>query len=100
MADWFYSVRVARDEDLVQWGASNLLVQLVCENHLNANFHETDREASACEIAVKALENRYGSEAISVIGYKEVSRYSGNFPMNLSTETCFTAPCGCRAWII
>jgi hypothetical protein len=57
------------------------------------------RKAAACKIAEDALKSRYGSEGIADVNYKEVSRYTGNIPMNLGNAN-FTASCRCRVWWI
>ena len=93
MADWFYTVQLARTKDLARLAAEHLLVQLVCENHLNARFQESDRETSACEIAGDYTRRHYGADIAAIIGYRKASRYGGDIPMNLG-EASFTSPCG------
>lgn len=93
MADRFYFVRVAQSEDLAKLGNSELLVQLMCEDHLRGR--KVDLESSAFEIALTAMKSRYPSAPN--IGYKEVNQYPGELPVNFKTAD-FLAPCGCRAW--
>ena len=99
MADWFYCVDLSRDEDSARERryVEKFLVELICEDHSNERHYESYRETSACDIAMEAFENRYGSQAEEDIGYKRANRYRGIVPANLG-EASFTASCGCLAW--
>jgi hypothetical protein len=99
MADWFYCVDLSRDEDSARdrRNVEKFLVELICADHSNERHHESYRETSACDIAMSAFENRYGSQAEEDIGYKRANRYRGIVPTNLG-EASFTASCGCLAW--
>lgn len=93
MADGLYFVRVAQNEDLGRLGDSELLVQLMCEDHRRAR--RRDPESSALDIALSAMKSRYPSAP--KIGHKEVIQYPGEVPENFRRAD-FPAPCGCRAW--
>ena len=71
-------------------GRYGLLVQLVCEKHLNRH-----REDSAREIAQAAARQLWGIET----GHKSVALWDKPLPMSLH-EAHYTAQCGCRAWHI
>ena len=94
MADWFYFVNVALDEESIRLDNSQLLVQLICEDH--AKYYEADRQSSASRIAKDAVSGRYPSTGTD-IGYTEANRFSGELPSNFA-KADFVAPCGCRAW--
>jgi hypothetical protein len=93
MADYFYMVDISATEET----ASNpkfvdrLLVQLRCCEHQKSGLPETEREDSACELAVR----RYNLET-AVIGYRRANRYDGAVPSSLGNP--FTEPCGCYSW--
>jgi hypothetical protein len=99
MADLFYVVQLARNEDIARHyprGVEKWLIQLICEDHRNAS--EAIREALACEIAISFVERRWGSEQAATIGHKEVlHRYSGELSTKFGDAT-YIAPCGCRGW--
>jgi hypothetical protein len=99
VAAWFYTVDLSRDEDFAhdRRHVEKFLVELICKDHSNEHHDESCREASACEIAMNAFENRYGSQAVEDIGYKQANRYHGIIPTNLG-EASFTASCGCLVW--
>jgi hypothetical protein len=99
MADWFYCVDLSRDEDSARERryVEKFLIELICEDHSNGRHYESYRETSACDIAMNAFENRYGSQTAEDIGYKRANRYRGIVPTNLG-EASFTASCGCLAW--
>ena len=94
MADRSYFVTAALDEESIRLGNSQLLVQLICEDH--AKYYEADRQSSASRIAKDAVSSRYPSAGAD-IGYTEVNRFSGDLPSNFA-QPDFVAPCGCRAW--
>ena len=94
MADWFYFVTAALDKESARLGSSQLLVQLICEDH--AKYYEADRQSSASRIAKDAVSSRYPSAGTD-IGYTEAARFSGDLPANFKSAD-FVAPCGCRAW--
>jgi len=99
MPDWFYAVRLSGSEEIARAFpryVAEFLVQLVCEEHLRPNFHEGNREASACEVAMKACKSQYGSDWAQGIRYTKASR--GDLPVNLG-DADFSAPCGCRVWV-
>ena len=80
MADWFYFVTVALDEASAVLDSSQLLVQLVCEDH--ACSYEIDRESSARRLAVDFVGNRY--PPLTEIGYVETARFTGRLPKDFS----------------
>jgi hypothetical protein len=98
--DWYYIVRLAQARELAHASrpkVEDLLVELICEKHLNARFREFDCEASACEVAVETINCLYGGQLAAIVGYKKATRYAGG-PLTKLGEATFTAPCGCRAW--
>jgi hypothetical protein len=93
MADYLYMVDLSASEET----ASNpkyvdrLLVQLICDEHKKSSLPETDREASACELAL----SRYDPET-TLIQYRRAKRYDGTLPSSLGYP--YIEPCGCKVW--
>ena len=80
--------------------SENFLVQLICEGHQGLKLYdESSRKAAACKIAEDALKSRYGSEVMTDVNFKEVSRYTGNIKMNLG-DANFTAVVVASVWWI
>jgi hypothetical protein len=94
MAGLYYFVRVAKSESLARFGSSELLVQLVCQDH--AKFFESHRERHARQLALVAMVDRHHSAAEDM-GYADPKGYFGNLPANFRAAD-FSAPCGCGAW--
>jgi hypothetical protein len=61
MAGLYYFVRVAKSESLARFGSSELLVQLVCQDH--GKFFESHRERYARQLALVAMVDRHHSAA-------------------------------------
>jgi hypothetical protein len=97
MAHWLYVVHLAQNEEIARYAVDRLLVQLICGDHQKVEFREESRKASACEIALDALKDRYRSEDVPITRHKIATRYPDRILTNLGGAH-FTAPCGCRVW--
>jgi hypothetical protein len=94
VAGLYYFVCVAKSERLARFGSSELLVQLVCQDH--GKFYESNRERSARQLALVAMVDRHHSAAEDM-SYADPKRYFGNLPANFRAAD-FSAPCGCCVW--
>jgi len=97
MAHWLYVVHLAQNEEIARYAVDRLLVQLICEDHQKVEFREESRKASACEIALDAVKERYRAEDVPITRHKIATRYPDRILTNLGGAH-FTAPCGCRVW--
>ena len=96
MGESLYFVKLGLEEErpkLGKLGSSEVLVQLICDDHTLR--HETNRRSSASELAKHAVRLRYPD--LEEIGYADASRHSGPLPGNFR-KADFVAPCGCRVW--
>lgn len=96
MAESIYLVTVGVNEDLTQIRSNRLLVELLCDAH--TRLDDSDREATACEIAKDAVKQLY--PVAEPIGYTEANRLTERLRSDPGKED-YIASCGaCRAWLI
>jgi hypothetical protein len=95
MTGTFYFVALAKSGESARSGSSEILVEILCSDHQNANEHA--RRSSAKEIAIQSIKDRDLS-AVSDIGFTSAHRYDGPLPAHFLRTADFTALCDCRAW--
>jgi hypothetical protein len=96
MAESIYLVTVGVNEELAPIRSNRFLVQLLCDGH--TRLDESEREATACEIAKDAVKHLYPIS--KDIGYTEANRLTESLRAHPGKED-YTASCGaCRVWLI
>ena len=84
MADYLYMVDLSATEETASSPkyVDRLLVQLICDEHKKSSLPETDREASACELAL----SRYDPET-TLIQYRRAKRYDGGSCYRVTSQS-------------
>ena len=95
MAKSIYLVTVGVNEELARVRSNRLLIELVCEAH--AALDDSDREATAREIAKDAVKQLY--PVAGHIGYTEANRLTESLRADPGKED-YIGSCGCRAWLV